>query len=114
MADEEHVDLLKQGVEVWNKWRQKTPDVKADLHDADLSGADLDRANLRRADLGGANLNGAKLNGADLAAGHGRPSCRVARRPGAAPGGTVEGARRAETGAAAMAAPSFGPVMHAL
>jgi len=81
MADEEHVDLLKQGVEVWNKWRQKTPDIKADLHDADLSGADLDRANLggtnlggtnlsganlRRADLGGANLNGATLNGADL------------------------------------------------
>jgi hypothetical protein len=96
MADEEHVDLLKQGVEVWNKWRQKTPDVKADLHDADLSGADLGGANLggavlrrailngadlrradlgganlgganlRRADLGGANLNGAKLNGASL------------------------------------------------
>jgi hypothetical protein len=91
MADEEHVDLLKQGVEVWNKWRQKTPDVKADLHDADLSGADLDRANLggailggailrrailrrailngadlRRANLGGANLNGADLGGAIL------------------------------------------------
>jgi hypothetical protein len=66
MADEEHVALLKQGVEVWNKWRQKTPDVKADLHDADLSGADLDRAILGGADLGGAILNGASLSGADL------------------------------------------------
>src|SRR4051794_17585534 len=66
MADEEHVDLLKQGVEVWNKWRQKNPDVKADLHDADLSGADLDRANLGGANLGGANLRRANLNGADL------------------------------------------------
>jgi len=66
MADEEHVDLLKQGVEVWNKWRQKTPDIKADLHDADLSGADLDRANLGGAKLNGADLGGAILNSASL------------------------------------------------
>ena len=23
MADEEHVTLLKQGVKVWNKWRER-------------------------------------------------------------------------------------------
>ena len=28
MADEKHVALLKQGVEVWNAWRQKTPDIR--------------------------------------------------------------------------------------
>ena len=31
MANEEHVALLKQGVEVWNKWREENPDIKPDL-----------------------------------------------------------------------------------
>jgi hypothetical protein len=31
MANEKHVVLLKQGVEVWNKWRWGNPDVKPDL-----------------------------------------------------------------------------------
>jgi uncharacterized protein YjbI with pentapeptide repeats len=76
MADEEHVALLKQGVEVWNKWREKNRDIKPNLNEADLSGADLDRANLgganlgdailRRANLGGAILSGAILSGAIL------------------------------------------------
>jgi hypothetical protein len=66
------------------------------------------------ADHAKADQGAERLDQVRRAAGHGRPSCRVARRPGAAPGGTVEGARQAETGAAAMAAPSFGPVMHAL
>jgi uncharacterized protein YjbI with pentapeptide repeats len=60
MANEEHVALLKQGVEVWNEWR------KADLHDALLRGADLSLANLIDADLSGATLRDANLSGADF------------------------------------------------
>jgi uncharacterized protein YjbI with pentapeptide repeats len=56
MANQEHLNLLQQGVEVWNQWRQEQPDVVPDLHGADLSHADL-----RRADLSGANLSEASL-----------------------------------------------------
>ena len=37
MANQKHLAILKQGVEVWNKWRQEHPEVKPDLSDADLS-----------------------------------------------------------------------------
>jgi uncharacterized protein YjbI with pentapeptide repeats len=87
VANEEHVALLRQGVETWNTWRRTysgkfPPDLAgADLHGMDLDGADLHEvylidtdlhggilsgANLRYADLSGANLHGADLNGADL------------------------------------------------
>jgi hypothetical protein len=39
MANEEHVALLKQGVEVWNKWRKENPVVRPDLNGANLRGA---------------------------------------------------------------------------
>ena len=41
MANEEHVQIIRQGVEVWNDWRQKNPEVVPDLSKADLSQADL-------------------------------------------------------------------------
>jgi uncharacterized protein YjbI with pentapeptide repeats len=87
VANEEHVALLRQGVETWNTWRRTysgkfPPDLAgADLHGMDLDGTDLHEvylidtdlhggilsgANLRYADLSGANLHGADLNGADL------------------------------------------------
>lgn len=56
MANEEHVKILKQGVEVWNKWRKENREVKLDLNGA----------NLRGAILRGAILNGAILSEADL------------------------------------------------
>jgi uncharacterized protein YjbI with pentapeptide repeats len=61
VADQEHLNILRQGVEVWNEWRSKEPSVLPDL-----SGANLFRADLSAANLGGANLNGAKLDGANL------------------------------------------------
>src|SRR5262245_10390514 len=61
MANDEHVALLKQGVDAWNAWRRYNPDIRPDLSEANLSGADL-----RRAHLYGANLTGADLSGADL------------------------------------------------
>jgi uncharacterized protein YjbI with pentapeptide repeats len=83
MANEEHLELIRQGVDVWNAWRAKEnfdlrgaslaeanlreADLRrADLREADLRGASLVEADLRRADLRGADLRGADLRGADL------------------------------------------------
>ena len=66
MANPEHVEILKQGVEVWNKWRKEDPEAKVFLFEADLSGTDLSGAELSGADLYGADLSGVNLYGADL------------------------------------------------
>ena len=66
MANEKHLEILKQGVEQWNKWREENETVRPDLKDADLHDADLSDANLGNADLSGALLLNAKLNGANL------------------------------------------------
>jgi len=70
MANEEHLKILKQGKEQWNKWRLESairPDLSgANLLGADLSGANLIDANLSFADVSGANLSGANLSGANL------------------------------------------------
>jgi hypothetical protein len=61
MANEEHLAILRQGVDVWNKWRKKNPEIIPDL-----SEADLERMDLKEVDLERANLHSAKLNGANL------------------------------------------------
>jgi len=71
MANEEHLKILRQGVEDWNQWRKENSDIRPDLRGvnlsgARLSGADLSGANLMRADLSGADLSGANLSRADL------------------------------------------------
>jgi uncharacterized protein YjbI with pentapeptide repeats len=66
MANEEHLKLLKQGVEIWNQWRKDNPEIRPDLNGADLYGAYLHEANLVGADLSGADLSMADLYGADL------------------------------------------------
>ena len=58
MANDEHVAMLKKGVDVWNAWRAENPDIRPDLTgedltDANLSGADLTKANLSMAILRG-------------------------------------------------------------
>jgi hypothetical protein len=91
MANPEHLAILREGVEVWNHWRRKypnlTPDLSgailrelnlfearlsmvclrgADLSHADLSSSFLQMANLEGAILAGADLSGAKLRRANL------------------------------------------------
>jgi len=66
MANEEHVKILKCGVEVWNKWRKENPNVTPDLEMTGFSEANLSGVNLIGADLRKANLNGSNLSGADL------------------------------------------------
>lgn len=91
MGKPEHIDILIQGADVWNEWRQRhlliEPDLRGDLlsntnlsnynlsgtdlngailRDADLSNANLRFANLTQADFSFADLNGANLTRADL------------------------------------------------
>ena len=66
MANEEHLAKLEEGVEAWNKWRRKNPDIKPDLEETFLEDANLQCAFLESANLKGAFLNGAFLNGAFL------------------------------------------------
>jgi uncharacterized protein YjbI with pentapeptide repeats len=82
MADEKLLEILRQGVEVWNKWREDNPDVNPldlndaqlrfmnltgiDLHEVGLIKADLCRVNLREANLSRAILSEADLREANL------------------------------------------------
>jgi uncharacterized protein YjbI with pentapeptide repeats len=81
MANPEHLKILKQGVKVWNRWREQNPEVRPDLsgsilrnsyleqilfESANLRGADLRRANLIKAVLDGATLSESKLQDANL------------------------------------------------
>ena len=56
MANEEHLAILRQGVEVWNDWRERNSTIAPKL----------DGANLTDMSLSGINLNGAILVGATL------------------------------------------------
>jgi len=66
LANQEHLDILKQGVEVWNIWRQQNLGVHPDLSFANLRGKYLNEANLREANLSRADLSETFLHGADL------------------------------------------------
>jgi len=43
MANQEYLDILKQGVEVWNEWATKQHPLQIDLSGADLTGSLLMR-----------------------------------------------------------------------
>jgi TIR domain-containing protein/pentapeptide repeat protein len=76
MANEEHIAILKQGVDAWNQWRRKNPGMMpnlsvADLNNMYLAGIDftdaiLLKANLFQTDLFEGNLSYANLSGANL------------------------------------------------
>jgi len=80
MANPEHLEILKQGVEAWNEWREENNDVKPDLSEAELGGenlkeVDLQSAILIRANLDGADLESANFERADLRVTHLREAC---------------------------------------
>jgi uncharacterized protein YjbI with pentapeptide repeats/pimeloyl-ACP methyl ester carboxylesterase len=81
--DKPHIEILRQGVDIWNAWRTKEPlnarKTKELLIEPDLFGArygaqkfggaycySIRGPNLRDSDLHGADLRGANLRGTDL------------------------------------------------
>jgi hypothetical protein len=66
MANQEHLDILKQGVEVWNQWRKENQNINPNLSEANFSNVNLDRSALQNTDLKGAILCGANLKAANL------------------------------------------------
>jgi uncharacterized protein YjbI with pentapeptide repeats len=72
MANQEQLKIIKQGIGIWNEWRENDHSnleidlTKADLRKASLVGANLVGANLAGAFLIGAYLAEAKLDGANL------------------------------------------------
>lgn len=87
MANPEHLAILGQGVEVWNKWREENPNTEPDLSDMDFrdknfekfilkgtnfTSSSLKKCNLTRMDFtlsifSHCNLQGAKLFHSDFA-----------------------------------------------
>ena len=73
MPNQKHFEVVEQGVNAWNKWRDENPEIEPDLSDVDLSDKRLSNANfgdtdLRRSDLSNTDLRGANLVRADLRA----------------------------------------------
>lgn len=86
MANLEHVEILKQGVEVWNKWREVEQGTAPDLRNLNLSppkalcsafwdeeqkganllGINFQNTNLKKANLTNAYLREANFKGANL------------------------------------------------
>lgn len=86
MANDEHVEILFNGVDSWNQWRESNKNISPDLSTLNLTskkgkllslakgnfnctnftGANLHRADLSGADLSGADLIHAKLKWANL------------------------------------------------
>jgi uncharacterized protein YjbI with pentapeptide repeats len=71
MANEEHLAILKRGVEAWNTWREENPTIIPNLNEADFRGVNLRKAffgiaTLDQADFSKADLRGASFRGAIL------------------------------------------------
>jgi hypothetical protein len=61
MANQEHLDILKQGVQAWNQWKEEHSDIRLDLSEADLRGTILNGATLIEAILNETDLGEAIL-----------------------------------------------------
>ena len=71
MANQEQINILKQGVEFWNNWRAENENIEIDLRSAflekaNLSGVNFNKANLSKTNLKEADLSKANLSEADL------------------------------------------------
>ena len=75
MANQEYPDILKQGVDVWNQWREEHSDIMPNLSKENFSGARFDGANLSGVDLSEAYFNQAHLIRANLHGANLRGAC---------------------------------------
>ena len=66
MANEKHLAILKGGIQTWNQWRDKHPEIRPDLSEANLGKANLSQANLSQANLWKADLHEADLRATNL------------------------------------------------
>jgi hypothetical protein len=66
MANPDHIKIIRQGVEIWNRWRNENPSKVPDLSEAHLNFESLDGANFCRTNLKKAKLIGASLIKANL------------------------------------------------
>jgi uncharacterized protein YjbI with pentapeptide repeats len=66
MANPKHLDILKEGVGAWNRWRERNPDIRPDLSSTSLSRQDLRGVDFRHCSLAEAHLNNADLGSVDL------------------------------------------------
>jgi len=66
MANEKHLEIIRQGVEQWNQWREDNPEIEPDLSDVDLSNLKLNNANLSDTDLRRSILKNTDFRGANL------------------------------------------------
>ena len=66
MANPEHVEIVRRGVDAINVRRDASPKEHLDLSGTDLSSANLSNARLSGANLSKANLSGARLSETNL------------------------------------------------
>ncbi len=81
MANPEHLAILEQGVDIWNKWRKENVDIRPDLtgiekpssnlpfidfSNANFFGANFSNSNLIYASFSNSNLSRANFSGANL------------------------------------------------
>jgi len=56
MANQEHLDILKQGVSKWAKWRDENPETRPDLRESNLYGANLRGAKVSDEEIADCNI----------------------------------------------------------
>jgi len=66
MPNKKHFEIVQQGVEEWNRWRNENPEIEPDLSEIDLSDMKLNNANLGDTDLRRSNLRNTDFRGASL------------------------------------------------
>lgn len=66
MGDPKHVEILRQGVEAWNNWRNSNRYLRPNLREITLQGVDIKGAYLAEADLTRVNFSGRDLSFAFL------------------------------------------------
>ncbi len=64
MANEEQLSILKQGVGVWNKWREENPVNKLSFNEVNLSKSKFEGVNFANVEFNNADFTDAKLDGA--------------------------------------------------
>jgi uncharacterized protein YjbI with pentapeptide repeats len=66
MANPEHLEILKQGVKTWNKWRFDHPEIKPDFANHYLDSESVEYVSLKDSKFVGANFSEVDFTSADL------------------------------------------------